>query len=47
LNNRELELGSKCIIQMDGQKTTIFNTKVGLLAGAVSVRNWRQKLQCL
>ena len=27
--NRELELGSKCIIQMEGQKTTIFNTKVG------------------
>lgn len=25
---RELELGSKCIIQMEGQKTTIFNTKV-------------------
>lgn len=28
LNNRELELGSKCIIQMEGQKTTIFNTKL-------------------
>jgi len=28
LFNRELELGSKCIIQMEGQKTTIFNTKV-------------------
>lgn len=26
--NRELDLGSKCIIQMEGQKTTIFNTKV-------------------
>ena len=31
LFNRELELGSKCIIQMEGQKTTIFNTKVGSL----------------
>ncbi|XP_022810488.1 kinesin-like protein KIF16B [Stylophora pistillata] len=28
LNNRELELGSKCTIQMEGQKTTIFNTKL-------------------
>ncbi|KAM7451352.1 Kinesin-like protein kif16b [Porites harrisoni] len=28
LNNRELELDSKCIIQMEGQKTTIFNTKL-------------------
>ncbi|KAJ7365464.1 Kinesin-like protein kif16b [Desmophyllum pertusum] len=28
LNNRELDLGSKCIIQMEGQKTTIFNTKL-------------------
>lgn len=28
LNNREIELGSKCIIQMEGQKTSIFNTKL-------------------
>ncbi|XP_015775126.1 PREDICTED: kinesin-like protein KIF16B [Acropora digitifera] len=28
LNNRELELGAKCIIQMEDQKTTIFNTKL-------------------
>lgn len=28
LNNRELELGSQSIIQMEGQKTTIFNTKL-------------------
>lgn len=27
---RELELGAKCIIQMEDQKTTIFNTKVSL-----------------
>lgn len=25
---RELELGAKCIIQMEDKKTTIFNTKV-------------------
>ena len=27
--HREQDLGSKCIIEMNGQKTTITNTKVG------------------